>query len=288
MYRYSGVVVLFNPANDVVNNINSYINNLDKLYVIDNSELVNTSLVNNLKRNNKIKYISLCENKGLAYALNLGCKMSIEDGYDYVLTMDQDSCFKNEAVENIINFIENSNTHYAIVASNAISTYYDETENKMKQAYTEITSNKECNWVMTSGSMMCLKDFNNTKGFDEQMFIAHIDIDICIQFHNNGEKIIKLESAKLFQQFGNSKPKKILWKTVHPSYASSVRTYYLFRNQKYLEKKYGKDIKGYIGVSLWKFIVKITLFEDEKIQKYKLMIRGLKDAKRGLMGAYQA
>lgn len=288
MYRYSGVVVLFNPANDVVNNINSYINNLDKLYVIDNSELVNTSLVNNLKRNNKIKYISLCENKGLAYALNLGCKMSIEDGYDYVLTMDQDSCFKNEAVENIINFIENSNTHYAIVASNAISIYYDETENKMKQAYTEITYNKECNWVMTSGSMMCLKDFNNTKGFDEQMFIAHIDIDICIQFHNNDEKIIKLESAKLFQQFGNSKPKKILWKTVHPSYASSVRTYYLFRNQKYLEKKYGKDIKGYIGVSLWKFIVKITLFEDEKIQKYKLMIRGLKDAKRGLMGAYQA
>lgn len=98
------------------------------------------------------------------------------------------------------------------------------------------------------------------------------------------KEIVKV--LKISKSTGNSKPKKILWKTVHPSYANPVRTYYLFRNQKYLENKYGKDAKKYIGVSLWKFFIKITLFEDRKREKYKMMMRGIRDSKKQVMGKY--
>ena len=236
MNKYAGVVVLYNPEEEVVKNIESYLPCIERLYVLDNSEEINNQIYEQLNNNSKIEYVNLMGNKGLAYALNVGCHMAISEDFDYVLTMDQDSLFMDGAVKNIIQFIENTTERYTIIAANAVSIYNDEVTQDKKIAYTELNdSNEECNWVMTSGSMMSLKDYSNTNGFDEEMFIAHIDIDLCIQFFNNGCKIIKLANAKLYQQFGNSKPRKILWKTVHPSYANAVRTYYLFRNQKYLE-----------------------------------------------------
>lgn len=133
---------------------------------------------------------------------------------------------------------------------------------------------------------MHLNSFIEIGGFDEKMFIAHLDIDLGIKIHEINKSIIVIHDSILNQHFGNSKPKKILWKTVHPSYANPVRTYYLFRNQKYLENKYGKDAKKYIGVSLWKFFIKITLFEDRKREKYKMMMRGIRDSKKQVMGKY--
>lgn len=284
MKRYAGIVVFYNPGAEVQTNIESYINSLEKLYIMDNSDFPDKTLINDILDNKKIVYKSMNGNKGLAAALKVGCETAIQDGFDYVLTMDQDSVFANDSVENIISFIESSNNQYAVVASNAISVYQDELTKERKEAYTELDSdNKECYWAMTSGSMMNLKDYQLTKGFDEDLFIAHIDIDIGIQFHLLGKKIIKLRDAKLYQTFGNSKPKKLLWKTVHPSFAHPNRTYYIFRNQKYLERKYPKS-KKLIGVKLYKFLIKIICFESNKLDKIKMAYRGVKDARDLKMG----
>lgn len=287
--RYCGVVVLYNPDDDVWRNINTYINDIEKLYVIDNSEKYNNELINKIENSKKMDYIKLGGNKGLAYGLNVGCEKALRDGFDYVLTMDQDSRFSVGSVKLMIDYIENSKKHYAIVCPNVKSIYYDDESGKEKIAYTilnEHDDNREVNWVMTSGSMMCLKDYYKIGGFDNDMFIAHVDIDLCIKLSINGNKIIQLRDAIIYQRFGNSIPKKILWKTVHPSFADPVRTYYLFRNQKYLELKYSKKIKKFIGVYLYKFVIKILLFEPQKILKLRMAFRGIKDAKNGKMGPF--
>ncbi|MDD7792772.1 glycosyltransferase [Clostridium sp. 'White wine YQ'] len=285
MFKYAGVVVLYNPDCEVKKNIDSYINNIDKLFVIDNSDNVNKDIVNGLKKNEKVAYVYLDGNKGLAKALKIGCEMAQNNGFNYVLTMDQDSIFDEGAVDTIIEFIEKSKEHYSIVGANAVSVYIDEKTGEKMEAYTELANgNKECNWVMTSGSMMDINDYFQTNGFDENMFIAHVDIDICIQLHNMGGKIIKLKDAKLFQQFGNSKPRRILWKVVHPSFANPIRTYYLFRNQKYLEIKYGNEIKKFINVHLYKFIIKVILFENLKMKKLIYAVKGYLDARSHKMG----
>ncbi|MEK3837777.1 glycosyltransferase [Paenibacillus sp. FSL R7-0128] len=284
MYKYAGVVVLYNPDTNVNDNINTYINFIDKLFVIDNSNSINLAMRDLLCLHQKVEYINLNGNKGLAKALKIGCDIATKEGFDYVLTMDQDSFFEGDSAFCLIDFIENSRDHYAIVASNAISIYKDEITRETKIAYTELSGwNKECNWAMTSGSMMCINDYMLTSGFDESLFIAHIDIDICLQFHMLGKKIIKLNDSKLFQTFGNSKPRKFLWKTVHPSFANPNRTYYIFRNQKYLENKFPNH-KKYIGVNLYKFIIKIICFEDQKLKKINMAIRGCIDGKRRTMG----
>ncbi|MDB6353565.1 glycosyltransferase [Trichococcus sp. K1Tr] len=288
MYKYAGVVVLYNPDIDVEANINTYINEIDKLYIIDNSEHEQKAIIQNIINNEKSIYVNLDGNKGLGYALNVGCRMAVEDGFNYVLTMDQDSKFENNGVKTIVDFIEKSHEHYSIVCPNVKSVYSEYETNQEKVAYTLIGENLNeiRNWVMTSGSMMFLEDYMGVNGFDDEMFIAHLDIDLGIKLYLNNKKIIMLGNSVIIQRFGNSIPKKILWKTVHPSFAAPVRTYYLFRNQKYLERKYGKGMKKIINVHLYKFIIKIMIFEDRKIEKMKMAIRGIIDAKKKKMGAY--
>lgn len=290
MIRYCGVVVLYNPEVSVPSNIDTYLKHLSKLYVIDNSEKINLDVVNQLSGNDLVEYINLNGNKGLANALNIGCEKAILEGFDYILTMDQDSKFENDAVGRMISFIESNETDiYSIVSPNVASIYTEDEGSEEKVAYTQISDpmkNVEKNWVMTSGSLMNLNDYKNVGGFDESLFIAHIDIDIGVKFNKLGKKIIQLGNALIYQRFGNSKPKKLLWKTVHPSYASPVRTYYLFRNQKYLEKKW-KGYKGFIGVHLYKFFIKIVIYEPDKVEKIKMALKGLQHARRNFMGPYK-
>ena len=51
--------------------------------------------------------------------------------------------------------------------------------------------------------------------------------------------------------------------------------------------KYGKEIYKFIGVDLWKFFVKITLFEKQRLKKYLMMFQGYRDAKANRMGKYR-
>lgn len=70
------MVVWYNPATDVLDNINSYITKIEKLYIIDNSKYSHINLLADYKYQNKCKYIPLHKNLGLAYTLNVGCKKS--------------------------------------------------------------------------------------------------------------------------------------------------------------------------------------------------------------------
>lgn len=289
MSKYCALVIWFNPDNQVFKNVYSYIDDVEKLFIVDNSAENHIDIVKSYEFSDKCEYVFLGGNTGLAHALNVGCRKATEQGYDFVLTMDQDSLFEKNAVQLLKKYMEEHKEEYSIVCPNVKSLYLDDFSGKEKIAYIKWDTdvNEEQNWVMTSGSLMSLSDYNACGGFDDAMFIAHLDIDIGIKIHKMGKKVMMLGNAIIQQHFGNSKPKKLLWKTVHPSFASPVRTYYLFRNQKYLEYKYGKKIRGFIGVSLWKFVVKITFFEDQKIEKYKMMIRAYRDSTHGIMGEYK-
>ena len=207
-------------------------------------------------------------------------------GFDYVLTMDQDSFFDRGALQKLKEHIGDA----SIVAPNVRSLYWDNKDNCEKQAFIQYQMNQmtDRNWVMTSGCIMNLSDYKEVGGFDDKLFVGHIDIDIGIKMKENNKRIVVVGDSIINQHFGNSQPRKILWKTVHPSFASPVREYYIFRNQIYLEKKYGKQAKKVIGVSLWKFVVKAMLFEDKKLNRLKMMIEGIRDGKNSVMGAYSS
>ena len=69
----AGCVVLYNPSDIVVQNIESYLPYLKELIVIDNSETYNYMLVNYISNHTKIHYQNNKSNLGIANALNKAC-----------------------------------------------------------------------------------------------------------------------------------------------------------------------------------------------------------------------
>ena len=90
--KLASVVVFYNPSDDNINNINAYKNIVDRVYVVDNSD----DDIVRLKDDKVIKYIKLGQNLGIAKALNVGAEHAIADGYEWLLTMDQDSKITKE------------------------------------------------------------------------------------------------------------------------------------------------------------------------------------------------
>jgi rhamnosyltransferase len=103
--KIAGVVVLYNPDESVIGNINSYIKDLELLYVFDNSEVKN-ELIEKLKKINKVKYFSVGKNVGIGFALNYVCDIAVKEGYDWLLTMDHDSYFEPNGVLKMIGEFE--------------------------------------------------------------------------------------------------------------------------------------------------------------------------------------
>ena len=89
--KIAACVILYHPKEKDLQNLSTYLSKVDKLYIYDNTENVSTGT--DLKNDPKIVYFSDYENKGIAARLNQACEQAILDGYDLLLTMDQDSSF---------------------------------------------------------------------------------------------------------------------------------------------------------------------------------------------------
>lgn len=101
----AAIVVTYYPDKDVIQNIRTYCDKVNKCYVIDNSEEQTEKFKKKLESVNNCEYISLKENKGIAKALNVGMKRAVADGYQWILTMDQDSRFENNIIEIFLEYI---------------------------------------------------------------------------------------------------------------------------------------------------------------------------------------
>ena len=76
MSRVAGIVVIYNPEDDIIHNIESYIQQVDQLYLIDNSEHENINLRKYSITANSVEYIFNGKNLGVSKSLNLGASMA--------------------------------------------------------------------------------------------------------------------------------------------------------------------------------------------------------------------
>ena len=102
MKKIAAVTVLYNPTKKIIQNISGYIDKVDKVYVIDNSNDSNEKL---LIDNKKIEYLPNYTNLGISNSLNKACNLAIDEGYEFLLTMDQDSLFEKNEFQKMIDYI---------------------------------------------------------------------------------------------------------------------------------------------------------------------------------------
>lgn len=272
-----GVVIWYNPSNENIENIKNYIDDLEKLYIIDNSKENNLDKLKlDEKLKTKIVYVPLLKNKGIAYALNIGLEKGIEDNADYILTLDQDSSFyKKEMLKEYFQLIENDEEQCALYGTSTTA------ESKKEEKMSDFT---EVGTLITSGMMINLKKVNKLGKFKEELFIDEVDIEYCYRALKFGEKIKKANNILLKHKIGNSKVYKIfgkrLTKVTHHNY---IRRYYLIRNKLYMIQMFPEEQKAYKR-RIRREVKNIILFENDKLRKLKMCWLAYRDFKAGKMG----
>lgn len=277
----AGVVVLYNPEQDVIENIKSYLDQIDYLYIVDNSENPEPSVREFSKTKKNIEYIFNKRNLGVATALNMGAGKALESGFKYLLTMDQDSKAPPNLVELLLN-IAKVDENIGIVSpvhSNKYGTHIKNNNNVRK-----VIS------VMTSGNLLSLNVFKKIGDFCDGFFIDYVDIEYCIRLNYKNYKVVQLNNVILEHNEANISEKNFLSKKFYPTNNAPFRWYYKTRNLLYLRDKYKKIFPGPLKTeysTYFRNISKIIIFEKQRITKLKMIILGYYDYRKNIFGKYK-
>lgn len=265
---------------------------VDKIYVFDNSEKETTL------NDERIVYMTEGENRGISYALNRIMEKAKIDGFDWVVTMDQDSIVPDGMIEGFKKCIA-SHPDVGIICPQVID---------KRRVYSVAEKNKEevcIDFCITSASCTSIKAWEKCGKFDEWLFIDLVDNEFCKRIRLSGYKILRLNEWVLDQEFGKIIPKsereqkfwlavsKILHnqnfaKFSYKKFVSPLRVYYTNRNIIYVNKKMKKyghvgyenyNCKGYPGFII-SFMIPSILRAQDKKAVFMATVKGVCDGKK--------
>jgi rhamnosyltransferase len=288
----AGLVVLYNPGSDVVSNILTYQKYLDVLYIVDNSEKDIPSFdLSGLEKTGQVRYIRNGGNLGIAAALNIGANIAAEDGYEWLLTMDQDSFASSGMMNTLFDFILKNKQNRIGIASAYHAVKYGKEPSKNKCDYVIET--------MTSGNLVNLEAYKSVGGFLDELFIDSVDHEFCLKLNRAGYKVAVVNDACLIHSLGDRKRKKFirvknLFKKNEPLVSlrtynnhSAMRKYYIVRNRLLVSAIYRKDFPEYRKKMVWSILnefINVIFLENEKILKLRMMFSGYVDYKFRRLG----
>lgn len=286
MCKVAAIIVSYNPDSNLFDSINLLLNQVEKVIIVDNGS--KEKYVKYIKSINedKIEIILNKENLGIATALNIGVRKALENGYEWILTMDQDSKASPDMVKKMFNVYNSINREERKDILSIFPNFVEERiqsieENSNMNSYEYVDAD------ITSGNLLRKEVFEKVGFFDDSLFIDLVDTDFCMRLNEKGIKMIKIRDAVLYHSLGESKTIKGILGSFNTSNHSALRRYYMTRNRFYIWEKY----KGLNSFTLnrdkklfKKEFVKIILGEKDKVNKIKMVLRGYKDYKKGIKG----
>lgn len=275
MLKIGSCTILYNPNEEVIGNLKTYIKQVDVSVVIDNSDK-HGSISGKIKEIPGLYYINMEGNQGIATALNHGFKFLQQHRVDYVLTMDQDSRFPTEQYNDILKLVEKFGNQYSIVGLN----FNFKTESYNQEIV-------EVPYWLTSGNFVNINDYFDVGGFDEKLFIDYVDIEFGYKLYRHNLKICYLKSYSLEHEIGHPIPINILGKTYYAMNHTAIRYYYRYRNAFYLFMQDKNFFKKEFLKEMLVNIPKMLLYETDKKRKMQMICKAFKDARLNKMGKYE-
>ena len=290
-FKLAATVILYNPEDAVYENIASYGGEVEKLIVVDNSTKHNSKLIEKLNENfDNLEYINNNENLGIATALNQGCDHALSLGFDWILTMDQDSQFIQfkQYLSCFSKLHNKQNT--ALVAANTMW------HTDKHEVNSSLCDYKKRFLVITSGNLLNLALFNEVGRFEDKLFIDMVDHDYCLKVQKKGYEILYFENIAIKHSLGELYQRKNIFtgKIRNKIEHSPQRVYYITRNYFYTWKTYHKifpkefNLLKTINILFIHEVTKILIYEDQKLKKLYAKFLGLWHFLLNKYGKYNA
>ncbi|WP_162817966.1 glycosyltransferase [Niabella yanshanensis] len=275
-----GVVILYNPTKEVLDNISSYRKALDHLAIIDNSERLHAV---QFEENEQVTFFADGENRGISERLNQAAAFAKSRGAKWLLTMDQDSFFSEYIFDRYLNCVA------VFSGRNEVAMFgveFESTEQR-EDCFSEDTDN-----LITSGSLLNLDLFEKIGEFDINLFIDEVDFDYCIRSIRSGLRIVRFKNICMHHSLGivhqrrSFKTFKITSRTLHPP----LRLYYMVRNYLYLRDKYGAEFPAAFGIKRTDLLNRIKnrlLYGNARLETFRYLLKAYRHYRSAKMGKYK-
>ncbi|HTE24670.1 glycosyltransferase [Flavitalea sp.] len=272
--QIAAVVVMYHPEISFLKNIATYADQVTRLFIIDNSEFPDEDFYKSFRSDPKVVIISDKINHGIAKALNIAGEKAKQEGFDWLLTMDQDSSFDPGVLSA---YFQAADAYPAKEAVAVFGLPYDKeflSSRPADEFYVEVNS------LITSGCLLNLQLFEKLEGFNEKLFIDEVDHDYCYRAILSGYKVVVIKAGLMRHTLGRSLEltnKRNLssgLKTLH----NPIRIYYIVRNGLYVSGKFKNEFPKESAKR--RKIIYVTvknnlLYGDQKLAVLKYAILGL-------------
>ena len=212
--------------------------------------------------------VELCgdgTNRGIGPALNYARERALSEGYDYLLTMDQDSVWKDFPA-----FLSLARE----APSDALLGPYVNEEPAGKGGF------ERSLLLITSGMLVPAPLLRLLGPWREDFAVDALDVDYVLRAAALGVPACKVGAGCLHQQFGQRHRKGLF----HVYGYSPERLYAIYRNHLLLFRQYGKVASPVKKMFFKRWMgsrpIRILLGEKQRWGKFKAIFRGIRDGLR--------
>jgi rhamnosyltransferase len=223
------------------------------------------------------------ENLGIAEALNRGIRWARNQGFPWVILLDQDSQVTD-------NFVEQMLTAWAAHPSRdriaAIHPRYFDPQTGI-EVHVPRANDGSPIFPMTSGALMPSWIFDKIGWFASEYFIDVVDWEYCFRIRAAGFLVASSSYAKLFHSPGNPSTTTFLGRTLQYSHHEAIRRYYISRNSIAFYRKYLFYFPGWVLRAAYRQLheLVVCLVADENRGcQCRCFLRGTWDGLTGRMG----
>lgn len=234
-------------------------------------------------------YLRNQENKGFSGGNNIGIKYAIEQGYDYVLLLNNDTVVEPDFLDELVTRAENKGEFGIAIGK----IYYDSDRSRLwyaggtvnmklgmvyQRGFNELDvgqwdTEEEVQFV--TGCMMLIPvDVIRKVGLLEESFFLYAeDLEYSLRMTQNGYKMYYIPSSVIYHKVGASSGRENV---------SSNTQYYMVRNQLYCMRSYQKGFYGKVGLcyNTLRYIKYIL----QKRYSLKVVIEAYLDCFKGKVG----
>lgn len=279
MNKIVGIIAIYKPKNGELKNIESYLEDLDYCYLMDDSGEDNSKIFQSMieKYRGKLEYVLNEKNIGLCASVNRGFKLAENINAGWALVMNPDGAFDDGAINIYRKYISYNETNKVAI----ICPVYN-IDRRPKMAGKGV---KRVKYADMTGCLYNIEILHELGYYDQNTYFYGLDSEYCKRVMKNDYKIIECSEAVLNHRPAETRHFKIFGKIIFSyGFDKPIRYYYQFRTAKYIHDKYGFSKNDLFMLYKW---LKVVFFFENKSEYFKMISKGKKDAKNKYYGAYK-
>jgi rhamnosyltransferase len=282
------VVVSYNPVYTILEDLIAVLlPQVSGLILVDNGSANDVSAIS---RSDKVIFIQLKYNLGIASAQNLGIQRAVKLGASHIYFSDQDSIPNKDTVDLLTGFLSSGSFDRVAAVGPAIidsrsgigSAFIGSAGGWPKRIKWDVYSTcpsrpLEVSFLISSGMLVPVSVLTDLGYMRDEYFIDHVDTEWCFRARQKGYRLFALPSAVLNHSIGDRVRVLRFFGTRQIMCHSSLRDYYMFRNTIFLLSDISMSFRwrAFFALRLIRYQIYFLLFEDGRMSRFKAMFLGL-------------